>query len=123
MIILEGVNDPNAGISVSATADALKKMVDAALAANKKVILSTLTPVVPDANGLYKTDPGDVAAINVEIRKIAAARPIVLVDMFAAFGTNSALLSPDGLHPTDAGYQKMADTFAAAIIANFQELR
>ena len=75
VIILEGVNDPNAGISVSAIADALGKMVDAALAANKKVILSTLTPVVRDANGLYKTDPGDVAAINVEIRKIAAASP------------------------------------------------
>jgi lysophospholipase L1-like esterase len=39
------------------------------------------------------------------------------VDLHAAFGgtATTELIGPDGLHPTEAGYQKIADTFFAAI--------
>ena len=124
VIILEGVNDTNAGLSASRIAGSLGVMVDTALARNKKVILSTLTPVLPGPTGLYRAGtPEQIRAVNAAIADIAASRNIVLVDMFAAFGADAALLSPDGLHPTDAGYQKMADTFANAIVRHFEVLR
>jgi hypothetical protein len=40
----------------------------------------------------------------------------VLVDLYPVFeGNLDTLLGPDGLHPTEAGYQKMAETFFATI--------
>jgi lysophospholipase L1-like esterase len=40
----------------------------------------------------------------------------VLVDLYQVFdGQTDSLLGPDGLHPNDAGYHKMAETFFTAI--------
>ena len=39
--------------------------------------------------------------------------------MVAAFGGALHLLSPDGLHPNDAGYQRMAEIIGDAVMANF----
>jgi lysophospholipase L1-like esterase len=45
----------------------------------------------------------------------------VLVDVNAAFGGVAGdLIGPDGLHPTDAGHQRIAETFFAAIRGQFE---
>ena len=131
VIILEGVNDTNLHIPAAEIAAHLRTMVDTALAANKRVILSTLTPVirkaVPDENGeyTYKADPAMVAALNDAIRVVAqnyaADSRFLLVDMFAAFPADqlTTLLSPDGLHPSEAGYAFMAQAYFDAIVAHF----
>ena len=131
VIILEGVNDTNVQVPAAEIAAHLRTMVDTALAANKRVILSTLTPViqkaVPDADGeyTYKADPAMVAAVNDAIRVVAqsyaADSRFLLVDMFAAFPADqlTTLLSPDGLHPSELGYAFMAQVFFNAIVAHF----
>ena len=44
------------------------------------------------------------------------------MDIFAALAPQGELLlGQDGLHPTAAGYQVMAETFLAAISANFKQ--
>ena len=124
VIILEGVNDTTP-VATEVVAASLRAMVDAARSAGKRVILSTLTPVIQDVFGGYKADPARVAALNDAIRALASTyasdRNVVLVDMFAAFPPDrlSTLLSPDGLHPSDAGYQFMAQVFFDAIVARF----
>ena len=65
-------------------------------------------------------------AFNNQIRTLAAAEHVVLVDNFAAFmavGDYRTLINPadvNHLHLTPAGYQIVADTFFAAIQARFE---
>jgi lysophospholipase L1-like esterase len=59
-----------------------------------------------------------VPAFNTEIRRLAAQN-VVVVDLYAAFGTNRSLMGDDGLHPTPAGYNAMAQQFHAAIVQQF----
>ena len=47
---------------------------------------------------------------------MAPAESAFLVDVYAALSTNvPAYIGGDGLHPTPAGYQRMAETFFDAI--------
>jgi lysophospholipase L1-like esterase len=119
VILLEGVNDTNNDIPTSSIINALESMVQISQASGKEVILCTLTPVFPNANGHYKADPIKVEEINAQIPSIAARKGAILVDMYAAFGTDTSLMS-DGLHPTDAGYQLMAEVLFNAIVTNFE---
>ena len=119
VILLEGVNDTNDDIPTSSIINALESMVQISQASGKEVILCTLTPVFPNANGHYKADPIKVEEINAQIPSIAASKGAILVDMHAAFGTDTSLMS-DGLHPNDAGYQLMAEVLFNAIVTNFE---
>jgi lysophospholipase L1-like esterase len=55
---------------------------------------------------------------------MSASEGAYLVDLYNAFGgvASTDLIGVDGLHPTAAGYQRMADTFYAEI-RNRLELR
>ncbi len=120
MVLLQGVNDTVTGFSTSEIAATLTNMVRTAKNAGKLVILCTLTPVFVGDTGIFKSDPVAVAALNAVIPGIAASEGAILVDVEAAFGNNSALMSPDGLHPNDLGYQVMAQAVFNAIVANFE---
>jgi lysophospholipase L1-like esterase len=121
VVILEGVNDTNAIASDSFIVDALRVMVQTAKNAGKDVILCGLVPVKPnDDTGQYKADPGRIASMNSRLAALANAESVPFVDMVAAFGgAFQSLLSPDGLHPNDAGYQRMAEAVGNTVIAFF----
>jgi lysophospholipase L1-like esterase len=125
VILLEGVNDINAGFAIGGIASALRQMVQAGKAGGRAVILCTLLPVKPDAvNGFLPSDPARIVALNEEIRLIAAQEGAVLVDAHAAFGganVDGSLLSPDGLHPNDAGYQRLAQVLFDTIRVAFEQ--
>jgi lysophospholipase L1-like esterase len=56
------------------------------------------------------------------VRYIAEREAITLVDVYEAFhGDNTTLIDVDGLHPTPAGYQAIADAFFKAIRQDLQE--
>ncbi len=131
VILLEGVNDTNAVVAdetltadVQRVAVRLRNMVQTAKQGGRSVILSTLLPAAPDALlGEPRASLTRIRALNAEIRSIAAQEAVVLVDMYAAFGgdnVNASWLSPDGLHPNDAGYQRMAQVLYDAIRARFE---
>jgi lysophospholipase L1-like esterase len=48
---------------------------------------------------------------------MVAGEEATVVDIYAAYGgvASTDLIGPDGLHPTDAGYSKIAGTFFDAI--------
>ena len=72
--------------------------------------------------GRRATAVDSIVPANAEIRALAAQESASLVDMYAAFdGQTSALLGDDGLHPNEAGYQRMADVFFAAIQSQFEQ--
>ena len=121
VVILEGVNDTNAIASDSFIVDALRVMVHTARNAGKDVILCGLLPVKPNEDtGQYKADPGRIASMNSRLAALASAESVPFVDMVAAFGGGfQSLLSPDGLHPNDAGYQRMAEAIGNTVTAFF----
>jgi lysophospholipase L1-like esterase len=119
VVILEGVNDTNAIASDPFIVDALRAMVRGARMAGKDVILCGLLPVKKNEDtGMFKADPARIASMNARLAQLASDEGVPFVDMVAAFGSAfQPLLSPDGLHPNDAGYQRMAEAVANAVIA------
>jgi lysophospholipase L1-like esterase len=86
----------------------------------KEVFISNM---LPNFNSTLEPLLG---SFNAQIRALAAAEHVVLVDNFAAFmavGDYRTLIHPADLnhvHPTAAGYQVIADTFLAAIQSRFE---
>jgi lysophospholipase L1-like esterase len=121
LLLMEGSNDLSGG-APSAIAPALRnmeQMVVNAKASGAYVFLATIPPQVAGSSSGrgYQIVP----TYNDEIRRIATAQNVVLVDIFGALNASlSANMGADGLHCTTAGYQKMADTFYAATQARLE---
>jgi lysophospholipase L1-like esterase len=68
-----------------------------------------------------------IGAYNAAIAAIAAKHPgrVFVVDLFTGSAdlVSTMTVSGDGFHPSDAGYQLIADRFAAAMRANGVPLR
>ena len=116
LLLLEGVNDLNGGDDATEleTVNGLRSMVRLARGRGVMVFIATL---LPQRRGAFRAySPDAIVPTNNMIRSMAAAEGAVLVDLYPAFdGKTDTLLGPDGLHPNDAGYQTMADTFFTAI--------
>jgi lysophospholipase L1-like esterase len=78
-------------------------------AVNNKTIpvIATLTP----ACGPYRGLASGIERVNANIRLMAAAINVTVVDLEAAFNWAPVYLQSDGLHPTAQGYELMARTF------------
>jgi lysophospholipase L1-like esterase len=127
VILLDGVNDANDNTlgNVDQTADlivsTLRDDVDQARKRGAKLVIwSTLLPEIegrPNTAGVDR-----IPIVNDLIRAYESRTDAVLVDAFAAFEPQKELLiGVDGLHPTVAGYKKLAGLFLDAIAAHFQE--
>lgn len=118
LLLLEGINDLNINRSVNQTVNALRNILDQARIHNVPVLIATMfqTVEVDTPSGQRTNAASLVPALNSGIRSIAAGRQnVFVVDLYAEFGTAGSFLGQDGLHPTPAGYAKMAETFARAI--------
>jgi len=115
VLLMEGTNDLSLWREggISRAADALEDMVNAARARGARVFLATLPPQREGGKG------GGVELVrelNKAIRAVAAEEGAVLVDVYAALVTDlDRYIGADGLHPTEAGYERIAETFLAAI--------
>jgi lysophospholipase L1-like esterase len=118
---LEVVNDLNAtrDAAIPSVVSGLRSMVRLARGRGIVVFLATLLPQRP--GGVRASAPGSIVPANNMIRSMALAEGAVLVDLYQAFdGRVDALIGGDGLHPNEAGYQHMADTFFASIRARLE---
>lgn len=119
LLLQEGANDINQGRPpIASHVNDLRAMVREARGRGIVVFVGTLLPQRPNACRAYDFCDGvaDVVPMNAQIRAMVATEGAVLVDLYSVFdGQTATLLGLDGLHPNDAGYQKMAETFFAAI--------
>jgi lysophospholipase L1-like esterase len=121
VMLMEGSNDLGDGYASQAIAG-LRNMVRTAKAHNVKPFLATIPPMDGSSCCPRRGSAAPlVAGFDDQIRGVAASEGIPLVDIYAAFnGTAAPYIGPDGLHPNDAGYQKIGETFFNAVKANLE---
>jgi lysophospholipase L1-like esterase len=119
LVILEGVN----GLSVSNAEDIAEGLRRGTRRARTRgVPLILVSTILPGVTGRPKApNPAAVEILNAEIRGWAGSEGAVLVDMFAHVNPQKELLiGQDGLHPTAAGYTRMAEVFRDVIQSSFE---
>ena len=125
------VNDLNATIVPASFADSLGQIVDGLV---QKTSATIFVGDVPDLRAVPVYAGADKARLlagiqgyNDAIAAIAARNPerVKVVDLFtgSAALVSSGTVSQDGFHPSDEGYQLIADRFASAMRANGVPLR
>jgi lysophospholipase L1-like esterase len=131
VVIMEGVNDLNAGQAPGTVASSVRTMVRTAKSAGKLVFLGTVLPCVtvtydylgsplPQA----KCDNALVSDLNQRLRTIAGQEQVTVADFHESFtkpGINTAgLFSADGLHPNESGYHRMADLVRNLLVPAYE---
>lgn len=125
------VNDLNAGLGAAAYRDALDGLVSELVARTEARIFVGNVPelwAVPVYRGADATVlRAQVAAYNRSIAEIAAKHPgrVIVVDLLTGSAelVSTATVSADGFHPSDRGYELIAERFIAAMRAAGIRLR
>ncbi len=125
------VNDMNATIEPASFASDLGAIVEALVSGtDAKIFLGNVPDLRPvpayataDKVALFK----NIGAYNAAIAAIAVKYPgrVVAVDLFTGSAelVSTITVAGDGFHPSDAGYQLIADRFAAAMRSSGVPLR
>jgi len=125
------VNDMNATIEPASFANDLGAIVDALVSGtDAKIFVGNVPDVRPvpaykdaDKAALFRL----ITAYNAAIAAIVAKHPgrVIGVDLFTGSAdlVSTITVSGDGFHPSDAGYQLIADRFAVAMRAGGIPLR
>jgi acyl-CoA thioesterase I len=125
------VNDMNATIEPASFANDLGAIVDALVSGTEAKIFVGNVPDVRPVPAYKDADKvalfGLINAYNAAIAAIASKHPgrVIGVDLFTGSAplVSTLTVSGDGFHPSDAGYQLIADRFADAMRANGVPLR
>ncbi len=123
LLLLEGINEIR-DRSPDAIAGDLESMVREAQSRGVGVLIATLTPVSDSRENGRPGTRDAIDSVNRRIFDLAADTGIdPPVDLFSAFEGDRNLLGNDGLHPSEEGYQKMAEEFLEAIKTRFEQPR
>lgn len=121
VLLMEGSNDIARGEdgAASGAAQEIRNMAAEARRRGLRVFIATIAPSRP---GLSKSiAPFLITDYNNRMRSVAATEGAILVDINGALSTDvNRFIGIDGLHPTELGYARIAETFFAAIRAEFE---
>ncbi len=115
IVIMHGTNDIGLSNNPTYIANSLLFIAELALENSTYPIIAT----IPPAFNLNATQIAQRTKLNTLIRGFGTTYGIPIADVDKAFNNNSSLIQADGLHPTDAGYQLIAQTFYDTIPAVF----
>jgi lysophospholipase L1-like esterase len=120
LMLQEGVNDLHALLSPATVVGGLRTMIREARGRGVQVLIGTLLP--QRAGGCRAFAPSSIAPTNDLIRAMVLSETgVTLVDLWSAFGgVPGTLIGEDGLHPSDAGYARIAEAFMTVIRARFE---
>jgi lysophospholipase L1-like esterase len=120
LLLLEGINDLNGGVSPTTVTFAIRDRVrDATERGVQYVFVSTLLPVAPENCGTRPpncrgsfTDNETISATNDRIRSMLPGEKGYLVDTYDQFLANrSTFIDIDGLHLRPDGNRALANAF------------
>jgi lysophospholipase L1-like esterase len=120
-LVFWGVNDWAGGACVPERCDTvpnLRQMIRSVKGSNSLPAVATLTPSYTGWDSRTPAERNEwVKGINALIRTMAPQEGAVLVDLEAAFNREGGFtrLLGDHLHPNDAGYEVIAETFFQAL--------
>lgn len=125
------VNDLNAGVEATTYANELGALVDGLLAGTAAKIFIGNVPDLRPVPAYAEADKAllfaRINAYNSAIAAIGAKTPgrVFVVDLFTGSAdlVGQMTVSSDGFHPSDGGYELIADRFAIAMKANGIPLR
>ena len=117
------VNDLNAGIAPAQYGASLDALLDLLAERTRAAVFVGNVPDLRAVPVYARLDPQLVAqrvsAFNAEIARSAARHPgrVVVVDLFTGSAdlASGATVSADGFHPSDAGYELIAQRFLTAM--------
>jgi lysophospholipase L1-like esterase len=119
-ILMQGANDLNNlpdGVSdVTPIMGGMEDLVRDAVGRGVVVFLATIPPQRPGQRNTQRA--ALVEKYNSELKGMAAKKGASIVDIHALLPLS--LIGQDGLHPTEAGYERMAEIFLDAIKARFE---
>lgn len=120
VILMEGVNGlPQVGPDIST--GIMRIMVQAAKNRSARVFVGSMIPQVP-ARPRGTTPVSELLAYNNVLQIMSTQEGVTFVDLYNPMLADAAtLIGSDGLHPTEAGYRRMADLFFASIRATLEE--
>ncbi|MFB3853701.1 MAG: GDSL-type esterase/lipase family protein [Vicinamibacterales bacterium] len=120
VLLMEGANDLNLyGEEFGRVVGALEDMVAYANSHGAQVFLATLPPQREGSlrGGNARLVPG----FNLALRAVALDEGAILVDVNQALSSDVArYIGSDGLHPTEAGYRRIAETFFDSLKAAYE---
>jgi lysophospholipase L1-like esterase len=119
VLLMEGVNGlPQVGPDIST--GVMRIMVQHAKAGGSRVFVASMIPQIatrPRGN----TPTSELLAYNATLRLMSQQEGIVFVDLYTAMLADAAtLIGSDGLHPTEAGYRRVAELFFASIRSDLE---
>lgn len=124
ILLMEGANDLNAELGPTETIDsransvvyALEDMFRDAAGRQIPVLIATLPPQRPGGPKAWGVEL--LPEFNEELERMATKKGIPMVDVARL---PLSLIGQDGLHPTEAGYQRIAEMWFDAIKARYEK--
>jgi acyl-CoA thioesterase-1 len=119
MLVIEGNNNLNL-IGPDLSTDVIRFEVATAKSRGLKVFVGSLLPTVAGRERSQSVTALEV--YNAKLKQMTVVEGVPFVDFYSAMLAEAAtLIGPDGLHPTEAGYRRMAEMFFAAIKTELEE--
>jgi lysophospholipase L1-like esterase len=120
VLLMEGVNGlPGVGPDIST--GVMRTMVQYAKAGGSRVFVGSMLPQVP-GRPRGNTPTSELLAYNATLRLMSQQEGIAFVDLYTAMLADAAtLIGSDGLHPTEAGYRRIAELFFTAVRNELEE--
>lgn len=121
VILLHGYNDIGTlgAAGAASAARAIETMARDARLRGTRVFVASLPPPLPGRT--HSVPTALVTSYNGQLRPIAMGEGAAFVDVYTALSTDVArFVGSDGLHPTEAGYFRMAEVIFAAIRADLE---
>ena len=120
VLIMEGANGlPGVGPDIST--GVMRIMVQAAKEGRARVFVGSMIPQVasrPRGN----TPAFELVGYNTILQIMCTQEGVTYVDLYNAMLPNAdTLIGSDGLHPTEAGYRRIAELFFAALKSTLEE--